>query len=82
MVEMLEGMKPEQKQTSCGVRKLYNTLDANDKKILFDALDDQMAWTNTDLEKALRDRGAKISYGVLRKHRKQECSCEVGWHNA
>jgi hypothetical protein len=82
MVEMLEGMQPERKQTACGVRKLYYSLDDKDRQILLDALDNHVAWNNTDLEKALRDRGAKISYGVLRKHRKQQCSCKIGWQDA
>jgi hypothetical protein len=79
---MLEGIQPEKKQPACGVRKLYYSLEAADRKILFDALNDHMVWSTSDLEKALRSRGAKISYSVLRKHRQQDCSCQVGWHNA
>jgi hypothetical protein len=82
MVEMLEGMQPGEKQTSCGVRKLYYSLEQHDKQILLEALENQVVWNNTDLEKALRDRGAKISYTVLRKHRRQECSCRIGWQDA
>jgi hypothetical protein len=82
MVEMLEGMEPEQKQTSCGVRKLYYSLKPADKEILLQAINNHVMWSTTDLEKALRDRGAKISYHVLRKHRREECSCRVGWQDA
>jgi hypothetical protein len=82
MVEMLEGMQPEQKQTPCGVRKLCHSLNAADKEILIAALGNDLMWSTSDLEKALRDRGAKISYAVLRKHRREECSCRVGWQDA
>jgi hypothetical protein len=79
---MLEGMQPEKKLAPCGVRKLYYSLEGPDRQILLDALNDHILWTTSDLEKALRDRGAKISYSVLRKHRHSDCSCKVGWHSA
>lgn len=79
---MLEGMEPKDRRTACGVRKLYIGLSSADKKILSDALENIAAWTTTDLEKALKDRGAKISYGVIRKHRWGACSCGDGWQDA
>lgn len=78
---MLEGLEPTKKATACGVRKLYHSLDVKDKEILWEALQNIAAWTTTDLEKALRHRGVKISYGVIRKHRQDNCSCKEGWQD-
>jgi hypothetical protein len=79
---MLEDLTPPERVFSCSVRKLYNSLDDADKAILYKALYNMDAWTHKGLERALRSRGLKISESSIRKHRIEQCSCDVGWHNA
>jgi transposase len=79
---MLEGLEPEERVFTCGVRTLMSTLDQNDKQILLAALENHQVWTHKGLERALRQRGLKISEKPLRLHRMGICSCKVGWQDA
>ena len=79
---MLEGLEPEERVYTCAVRTLIRTLEPSDKQILIAALENQEVWTHKALERALRQRGLKISEKPLRLHRYGVCSCTAGWQDA
>ncbi len=73
---MLEGMTPpEKKHGSCKVGTLASTLTEEDKKILFDAIEDQERWSIRSLIAALSSRGIIISDSPLYNHRAKSCAC-------
>ena len=71
---MLEGLTPTKHIPPCKVREVLNNLEPSDQEILKKALADP-AWGDKSLEKALNERGIKISDTPIRKHRKGRCSC-------
>ncbi len=72
---MLEGLQPKQKEALCGLmRKAAAELDADDYKILMDAIDDPR-WTSNGLAEALRERGFQVHKNAVGEHRKGACIC-------
>ncbi len=72
---LLEGLTPPRKEFPCGVRKVMETLEPNDQKILRLSLEDAESWPAKTLERALKLRGVSLSEGPIRKHRLRNCSC-------
>lgn len=73
---MLEGLKkPERPRGYCKVAAVSQTLEANDAKILNEAIDDP-SWVAKQLSKALQERGVIISDTTILRHRRRECICD------
>lgn len=73
-MSLLKDLKPKQKVLACKVRDVAATLDADDSKILLDAVTDTN-WGCTVLSNALAERGIKLSDKVIKRHRTNTCSC-------
>lgn len=71
---MLEDLTPPKKIRRCGVRTTRGTLDADDQKRLDDAIASP-EWSTHALALAFADRGVRISYQVLYRHRAKQCAC-------
>jgi hypothetical protein len=71
---MLEGMEPQVKRPGCKVRSILESLDAKDREILIQALDDPK-WTASSLSRELTKRGMAISDKPVLFHKRKECSC-------
>lgn len=71
---MLEDMNPPQKVAKCGFVRMREGLDGDDQHHLDNAMVNP-EWSSLALAKALSDRGVRISYAVLYRHRKKSCSC-------
>ena len=72
---LLEGLTPPRKEFPCGVRKVMETLEPDDQKVLRLSLEDFDSWPAKTLERALKMRGVSLSEGPIRKHRLRTCSC-------
>jgi len=72
---MLEDMVAPDSRRPCKVRTIMNGLEESDQKILQKAINDEVAWKDAHLAKALVARGIQVGEGAFRKHRRQECSC-------
>lgn len=72
---MLEGLEPTKRHISCAVRKLLDSLEAQDNKILAEAVGDVGKWTSNALSKALRERGLILADHTITKHRNRSCVC-------
>jgi aspartokinase len=73
---MLEGLTPPERVFSCLVRKLRESLDESDQRILDLAIADGDSWPSKTLAVALTERGLPISDKPIRKHRAGLCSCK------
>jgi DNA-binding HxlR family transcriptional regulator len=71
---MLEGMEPQVKKQSCKVRTVLESLDAKDKEILIQALENTQ-WSANALAKELTSRGIQISEKPVMAHKTKGCSC-------
>jgi hypothetical protein len=71
---MLEDLKPPEKVPTCGFVRLRQGLDGDDQHRLDEAMV-SAEWSSLALAKALSERGLRISYAVLYRHRKKTCSC-------
>ena len=71
---MLENLKPPVKQWPCKVRSVADKLDAADKKILLEAVDNP-DWKYQTLENALASRGVALGGASIKAHRNRACSC-------
>jgi hypothetical protein len=71
---MLEGLEPKIHRPSCKVRRILESLDSNDQKILTEALANPL-WTSAALARELTTRGLAVSEKPLMQHRKGNCSC-------
>jgi hypothetical protein len=71
---MLEGMEPQVKRPSCKMRTILESLEAKDKEILIQALDDPK-WTAASLSRELTKRGMAISEKPVMYHMRKGCSC-------
>ena len=72
---LLDGLEPIKVRTSCKVRKILETLEKEDRKILETALVDYTTWNNNALARALKVRGIDIKGETLSIHRRGQCSC-------
>lgn len=72
---MLEGLEPKKKHSSCAVRKLLDSLEDKDSKILAEAVGNAGKWTSNSLSKALRERGLILADHTITKHRNRSCVC-------
>lgn len=61
--------------TVCAVKKVLNSMSADDAKVLRDAIDNPLIKA-TAIYKALKARGFQISDGTISRHRRKECVCE------
>lgn len=73
---LLNDLKPPTHIPACRVRTVLATLDAADKKILIEALDN-LEWSAFGLHKALKSRGIDMSDRVISVHRRKKCSCDA-----
>lgn len=71
---MLEGLALPKRKYPCRVRNVAEELDAKDKNILLDAVDNP-EWPYVTLETALGKLGVTISQSSIKKHRTKVCSC-------
>lgn len=60
--------------TTCGIAKLYETLEKADAEDLRAAIADPMV-KGTAIAKALKNRGFHITDSVVTRHRRKECIC-------
>lgn len=72
---MLENLEPPVKLLSCKVRTISETLTAEDRAILLNAIEDDK-WTAYTLSGALAKRGIQLGDKSIRKHQLNQCSCE------
>ncbi len=72
---MLENLVPPKREFACRVRTIANELDAKDKDILLNAVEDSVNWKIKTLEKELRKLGIRISDTPLITHRAKACGC-------
>lgn len=72
---MLEGLTPPARTKPCKVQLVSETLDMNDRTILWEAIDDQLRWKPQMLAQALAQRGLDISRYHIEKHRAGTCPC-------
>lgn len=78
---MLDIKRKTTHRQPCKVTRTYIALDANDRKIFRDAIDDTDQWSAIALEAELRRNGVMISNDTILQHRKGNCNCE-GWPDA
>lgn len=71
---MLEDLKPPEKPKRCGVLTVRATLDGDDQHRLDEAIASP-EWSTHALALAFADRGVRISYQVLYRHRAKQCAC-------
>lgn len=73
---MLEGLKPpKHKSHTCKINTVSATLSESDKKILFDAMNDEETWPAKTLSREVRKLGLEISDHPIRMHRAKQCRC-------
>ena len=73
---MLEGLEPLRHGNAfCKVERTASELSPEDAKILWAAIDDPKTWSAKGLEKALAQRGLRITDGVITRHRNKACWC-------
>lgn len=73
-MSLLTGLTPPSKIRGCFVANAAENLSAEDQKILYAAVSDPN-WSLHALERALNDRGVKLSRTVIERHRKRLCNC-------
>jgi hypothetical protein len=71
---MLENMNPTNRQYSCKMRNILESLNDADRKILAEALESPL-WNNSALTTALNERGLKVSRYSVDSHTRKQCSC-------
>jgi DNA-binding HxlR family transcriptional regulator len=71
---MLEGMEPQVKKPNCKMRTILESLEAKDREILIQALNDPK-WTASSLSRELTKRGMAISEKPVMYHMRKGCSC-------
>lgn len=74
-MSLLDGLTPAVKKHPCKVRTILDGLDAEDVKILVDALWNEALWPARTLQIALREREIIVSDISIGRHRKGQCSC-------
>ena len=62
---------------SCIVGNLLESLDADDRKELLEAINDPNI-QSSKIVVALKRRGYKLSDKSMWKHRRKECACDIG----
>ena len=73
---MLEGLEPpKNKAVYCKIDLISQELEENDRKILFEAIDDPENWGARTLSSALRQRGVSVADTTITKHRQRACAC-------
>jgi L-ribulose-5-phosphate 3-epimerase UlaE len=72
---LLDGMEPILLLRPCKVRRILESLDKDDRKLLEAAIADRTKWTSYALSRALAERGIDIKADTLSVHRRGECSC-------
>jgi hypothetical protein len=72
---ILDGMEPVLLVRPCKVRRILESLDKDDRKLLEAAMADRTKWTSYGLSRALAERGIDIKADTLAVHRRGECSC-------
>ena len=73
---MLEGLEPLPNGNSyCKVDRIAKDLSPEDGKIFVEAINDSKTWSAKGLEKALAQRGLRLTDGVISRHRNQACWC-------
>ena len=65
----------------CKVGRVYLALDATDRAVFRDAVDDRAKWSAFALERELRVNGVQLSNDTIHQHRVGNCKCE-GWPDA
>ena len=68
---MLEGLELPKPNRKTRIEEVLETLDANDQKILIDALDNP-DWSANGLSVALRQRGVKLSSSTITRYRENK----------
>lgn len=71
---MLENMKLPQRPNNCGMHLLWEQLEPGDRAILEPIIRDK-AWSHQHLTNELQRLGFKITYGAVKNHRLNMCSC-------
>lgn len=74
-MSLLSGLAPAVKKHPCKVRTILETLDAQDVKILEEALANELVWPARTLQIALNERKIIVSDVSIGRHRKGQCSC-------
>jgi hypothetical protein len=72
---ILDGMEPVLLVRPCKVRRILESLEKDDCKLLEAAMADRTKWTSYGLSRALAERGIDIKADTLAVHRRGECSC-------
>jgi hypothetical protein len=76
---MLEGLTPPPRFTgTCKVGIIAQGLDANDREIFINAIQDTENWPVKTLSKALLERGIQLSDSPIYNHRSRACACFRG----
>jgi hypothetical protein len=65
---MLENLTPPKREYKSRINEILESLDAKDREILLNALDDK-AWSASALAKALTERGLTVSDTVIQRYR-------------
>jgi hypothetical protein len=68
---MLEGLEPPQPKSRSRIDEILAELDAKDKKILLDAIDNPN-WSANGLSIALKSRGLKLSSSSIHRYRENK----------
>lgn len=72
---MLEGLTPPNRQITCKVATVADSLEPSDKEILLTAVLDSSNWPVKTLVRALNQRGLQISDTPIIAHRFKNCVC-------
>lgn len=72
---MLEGLTPPEHRKPCKIQLISETLDMEDRTILWNAIDDHLRWKPQMLATELSKRGVDISRYHIEKHRAGTCPC-------
>lgn len=72
---ILDGLEPVPLLRPCKVRRILESLDKEDRKVLETAIADRNKWTSYALSRALSVRNIDIKADTLSIHRRGDCSC-------
>lgn len=61
----------------CGVKTVLDQLEGDDAVEFMEAVNDP-GITGTSISRAIQNRGLRLNGEVITRHRRKECTCELG----
>lgn len=85
LAEKFKTTKPSQSGLPCGIARLFDSLDVEDKQALEEVLFSESVgikrMSNTKIHQILTEEGYEIAVSSIAQHRRKQCRCFVGVQN-